>query len=72
MILKASTENQTNQHMNKTKEKDKCVSCDCETPYDKDEHIDKRFCYIEGAGQLCERCWDKIYNTKFSKHWYNL
>jgi len=54
------------------KEKDKCVVCEEETPYDKNEHIDKRNCYVEGAGQLCEGCWGKVYNTKFTKDWYNL
>ena len=53
-------------------EKDKCVVCEKETSYDKLEHIDKRSCYVEGAGQLCWTCWDNVYNTKFSKDWYNL
>lgn len=58
--------------INNKKEKDKCAVCKEETPYDKEAHIDTRFCYVEGAGQLCKPCWDKVYNTKFSKHWYNL
>jgi hypothetical protein len=53
-------------------EKDKCVVCKEETPYDKNEHIDKRNCYVEGAGQLCSGCWGEIYNTKFTKNWYSL
>tara|TARA_B100000029_G_C16902040_1_gene714452 strand:- start:260 stop:445 length:186 start_codon:yes stop_codon:yes gene_type:complete len=44
-------------------EKDKCILCGCETPYDKDEHINKRFCYVECAGQLCQPCWKKIYGS---------
>lgn len=44
--------------------KDKCVSCDCETLYDKETHIDQRLGYIEGAGQLCLECYDKIYGIK--------
>jgi hypothetical protein len=47
--------------MNKKKEKDKCVLCKCETPHDKDEHVDRRFCYVDGAGQLCKACWDSVY-----------
>ena len=47
------------------KEKDKCVVCGEETPYDKNEHIDKRNYYVEGAGQLCGDCWRKVYNTKY-------
>jgi hypothetical protein len=41
--------------------KDKCVSCGTETVYDKIDHIDFRIGYIEGAGQLCLDCYDKIY-----------
>jgi len=47
--------------MNNKKEKDKCVACDKDTPYSKDVNIDLRTCYVEGAGQLCENCWDDIY-----------
>jgi len=45
--------------------KDKCVSCGCETEYDKETHIDFRNFYIEGAGQLCEKCYKEIYGTRF-------
>ena len=41
--------------------KDKCVMCEKETEYDIDEHIDNRLYYVEGAGQLCEECYNKIY-----------
>ena len=41
--------------------KDKCVSCGVETPYDKIDHIDFRIGYIEGSGQLCLDCYEKIY-----------
>ena len=41
--------------------KDKCNCCGVETPYDKETHIDNRIGYIEGAGQLCLDCYDKIY-----------
>jgi len=44
--------------------KDKCISCNIETLYDREEHIDQRLGYIEGAGQLCLECWNKIYGTK--------
>jgi recombinational DNA repair protein (RecF pathway) len=42
-------------------EKDKCVLCGKETEYDKNTHIDFRDYYVEGAGQLCEECWERIY-----------
>lgn len=39
-------------------EKDKCVLCGKETPYTKETHIDYRSGYIEGAGQLCNDCYN--------------
>ena len=44
--------------------KDNCVTCDKETPYSIDDHIDMRIGYIEGAGQLCFDCYDEIYVKK--------
>jgi hypothetical protein len=41
--------------------KDKCVSCKKETLYNKTDHIDFRLGYVEGAGQLCLDCYEKIY-----------
>jgi hypothetical protein len=41
--------------------KDKCVMCDCDTSYKKIDHIDIRKYYVEGAGQLCEKCYVLIY-----------
>ena len=46
-----------------SKMKEKCVVCWDETPYDEDTHIDARSCYVEGGGQLCEPCWDKVYKN---------
>jgi DNA-directed RNA polymerase subunit RPC12/RpoP len=43
------------------KMKDKCVSCGVETLYDKTDHVDFRLGYVEGAGQLCLDCYEKIY-----------
>lgn len=36
-----------------------CVMCGAETPYRFNDHIDYRFNYVEGAGQLCEKCGNK-------------
>ena len=44
--------------------KDKCVSCNAETEYDEFEHIDFRYFYIEGVGQLCQECYNKLYKKK--------
>jgi len=40
------------------REKDTCVLCGRETGHDKDEHINNRYNFIEGAGQLCQECAD--------------
>jgi len=44
--------------------KDKCVSCNTDTDYDEFEHIDFRYFYIEGVGQLCSECYNKLYEKK--------
>tara|TARA_R100000008_G_scaffold81529_1_gene64868 strand:- start:1862 stop:2023 length:162 start_codon:yes stop_codon:yes gene_type:complete len=44
--------------------KDKCVSCGIETQYDEFDHIDFRYFYIEGSGQLCCDCFNQIYDVK--------
>ena len=47
--------------------KDRCVSCAVETPYDVTENINNRFYYVDGAGQLCEDCYDRVYNTQIDE-----
>ena len=42
--------------MANTEEYDVCVSCGKTTSYKKNDHIDNRSGYIEGAGQLCLEC----------------
>jgi hypothetical protein len=39
--------------------KETCVLCGTETPYDETTHIDYRYGYIEGAGQLCKECYNR-------------
>jgi len=41
---------------------DRCVSCNELTPYTKDTSIYVREFYVEGGGQLCKKCYKKIYN----------
>ena len=41
--------------------KDKCVMCGVKTEYDMTTHIDNRKHYIEGAGQMCGPCHQRIY-----------
>ncbi len=38
-----------------------CVICGKPTEYREDTPIDKRECYVEGAGQLCRKCYFEIY-----------
>ena len=47
-------------------EMDKCVSCGKETKYPKNLNIDYREHYVEGAGQLCDECAEKL-NKKLNK-----
>ena len=42
-------------------QKEKCISCSDETEVDVNTHIDIRDYYVEGAGQLCKPCFNKIY-----------
>ncbi len=37
--------------------KETCVMCGVGTPYDFQTHIDLREGYIEGLGQLCQKCY---------------
>ena len=43
--------------------KDKCVICDTDTQYDEFTHIDMRYYYIEGCGQLCPKCYNDTYES---------
>lgn len=36
-----------------------CIMCGNDTEYHFRDHIDIRVGYIEGAGQLCRKCWNK-------------
>ena len=44
---------------------DKCIMCDKKTPYTKDTPVDFRCFYVDCAGQLCGKCWEDIYKTKY-------
>jgi recombinational DNA repair protein (RecF pathway) len=47
---------------------EKCVLCDIPTTIAVNTPVDNRHFYIEGAGQLCERCWNDVYSEK-SNQW---
>jgi hypothetical protein len=38
---------------------EKCVICGAETQYRFNDHVDLRYNYVEGAGQLCNKCGNK-------------
>lgn len=40
---------------------EKCISCGIETDEPLNRHIDHRRNYVEGAGQLCPGCYERIY-----------
>lgn len=39
---------------------EKCIDCGIDTSYRFNDHIDFRMGYIEGAGQLCTKCYSKL------------
>lgn len=50
--------------VNNYMEKDKCVVCSKVTIYNKFDHIDNRNFYVEGCGQLCPECFNRVYTEK--------
>jgi hypothetical protein len=40
--------------------RDRCVVCGTLTSYSRQESVHRRLGYVEGAGQLCRRCWTAI------------
>ena len=42
---------------------EKCTLCGVDTSIPIDRHVDYRYYYIEGTGQLCNHCWNTIYTT---------
>jgi hypothetical protein len=42
-------------------ETEQCVNCKAQTNVPVNQHVDVRECYVEGVGQLCKDCWNKIY-----------
>jgi len=48
-------------------EMENCVSCGEETRVPKILNTDARAFYVEGAGQLCESCYNKVYGPRMTK-----
>ena len=43
---------------------ERCVVCHKIIFVRRDIPTDRRDCYVEGAGQLCKRCYEKIYGKR--------
>lgn len=39
-----------------------CVRCGEPTPYTILDSVVGRLYYVEGSGQLCQQCWNAVYN----------
>lgn len=39
-----------------------CVVCRKDTSIPVDMHVDLRYHYVEGAGQLCKKCYEEVYS----------
>lgn len=52
---------------NEKVETEKCVSCGEPTNVPINQNIELRAFYVEGAGQLCEKCYDKVYGPRMTK-----
>jgi len=48
--------------------KDKCNLCNDDSPYDKTEPINERIGYIEGSGQMCLDCYEKVYGHEWNRN----
>lgn len=46
---------------------EKCVICDTETDVPVNLNTNLRSSYIDGAGQLCKKCYDNLDNKKYIK-----
>ena len=53
--------------MNTENKYDKCGVWHEVTEYAEMDHIDARNFYVEGAGQLCQACFDDCYHEKTEK-----
>lgn len=50
---------------------EKCVSCGNETDFNTTTDVNYRFYYIEGGGQLCKKCYDRVFedtNEEFNNY----
>jgi len=43
---------------------DKCVSCGLDTDFDTTSDVNYRFYYVDGGGQLCKKCYNRIFEDR--------
>lgn len=51
--------------------KDTCVMCNAATDEYKSTNVHMRHYYIEGAGQLCKKCYNSVYKNTDSQSNYS-
>lgn len=64
MLKFFSKANPAKQSIRKTDMIEYCVICGKETEYTRETPIDKRIGYVDGAGQLCRKCYMDTYQYK--------
>lgn len=52
----------------KKKEYEKCILCSEETNIEKNKYVDARIGYLEGAGQMCNKCFLDYYKKVHIKN----
>lgn len=52
---------ETGETIQREESMERCVLCGCVTDMERDWPISMRKYYIEGAGQLCRRCYVDVY-----------
>jgi len=52
--------------------KDTCVSCNGPSEENKSTNVTLRHDYVEGSGQLCKKCYSKIFVDKVYSNYSNL
>ena len=48
---------------------EKCISCGVDTGVNVTTHVDYRFFYVDGAGQLCKTCYNKVYDIEVEENY---
>ena len=56
------------ENLQKESIKDKCNLCNGDSPYDNTEPIDERVGYVEGSGQMCLDCYEKVYGHEWNRN----